>query len=400
MVLMKRVYDQIVADHLREQRQMAFVSGPRQVGKTTTCRAAGTFYFDWDADEHRRLIAQGSSAIAEAAGLDNAGNERPVLVFDELHKYPRWKNFLKGLFDLYEARCRIVVTGSSRLDVYRRGGDSLMGRYFLFRMHPLSVGELLSSALPGDEIVRSPRHLGDEAFEALWHYGGFPEPLLKATDSFSRRWRRLRHDQVFREDVRDMTRIQDVAMVEIMGQLLEERSSEQLVFASLAGDLGVAPNTVKTWVSALCALHVGFLVRPWYRNLSSALRKEPKWFQRDWSAIKDSGRRAETFIACHLLKSVEGWTDLGLGEFELRYIRDKQKREVDFLVVRDGRPWFLVEAKHAVSQLSPHLRYFQEKTGARHAFQVAITAPYVDVDCFTLTTPVKVSASTLLSQLL
>lgn len=397
---MKRLYDEMLAAHLRELRQMAFVSGPRQVGKTTTCRGVGTFYLDWDADLHRRLIVSGVSAVAEEAGLNQITREHPVVVFDELHKYPRWKHFLKGFFDLYEAECRIVVTGSSRLDVYRRGGDSLMGRYFLFRMHPLSVGELLSTAPPGDKLWRAPCDPGDDAFETLWRFGGFPEPFLRATDSFSRRWRRLRHDQLFKEDVRDLTRIQDVAMVEIMGRLLQERSSQQLVIANLARDLGAAPNTAKAWVHTLCALHVGFLVRPWHRNISSALRKEPKWFLRDWSGIEDRGQRAETFVACHLLKAVEGWTDLGLGDFDLRYIRDKQKREVDFLVVRDGSPWFLVEVKNSSSSLSPHLKFFQEATGAKHAFQVVLEDPFVEADCFARTGPVKVPARTFLSQLL
>jgi uncharacterized protein len=397
---MKRLYDNVLSEHLGSHRQMAFVSGPRQVGKTTTCRAAGDFYLDWDNREHQRLILTGPSAIEAAAGLRNLESGRPVLVFDELHKYPRWRNFLKGLFDLHDRSCRIIVTGSSRLDVYRRGGDSLMGRYFPFRMHPVTIAELIDCSLPEAELMRNPRPIEDEAFEALWRHGGFPEPLLKADDRFSRRWRRLRHDQLFKEDIRDMTRIHDLAMVEIMGRILEERSSEQLVLAGLAQDCGVAPNTAKAWVNTLCSLHVGFLVRPWYRNISSALRKEPKWFLRDWSGIKDVGQRAETFVACHLLKAVEGWTDLGLGEFELRFIRDKQKREVDFLVVRDGEPWFLVEAKHGDAALSPHLAHFQAKTGAPHAFQVCVASEYVDADCFERRTPTVVPARTLLSQLL
>ncbi len=397
---MKRLLDSVLLDHMRKYRQMAFVSGPRQVGKTTTCRGLGTMYFDWDADEHRRMIVKGASVVASFSGLDDVSAAPSVLVFDELHKYPRWKSFLKGMFDLYEEHCRIIVTGSSRLDVYRRGGDSLMGRYFPFRMHPVSVAELISCDLPGAAIVRRPARIDEDAFNLLWRFGGFPEPFLKACDAFSRRWRRLRRDQLFEEDIRDMTRIHDLAMVEIVGSILAERSSEQLVVANIAHDIGVAPNTVKAWVNALCTLHVGFLVRPWHRNISAALRKEPKWFLRDWSGIRNSGQRAETFVACHLLKAVEGWTDLGLGEFELRYIRDKQKREVDFLVVRDGEPWFLVEAKHGVTGISPHLAYFQKKTGAQHAFQLAIDADYVEADCFARNEPVRVSARGLLSQLL
>jgi len=399
---MKRIYDSLLSDHFRNRRQMAFVTGPRQVGKTTTCRGAGTIYFDWDSPEHSRLIVSGPEAVAGAAGLNQLHEEPrlPVLVFDELHKYPRWKNFLKGFFDRFENRCRIVVTGSSRLDVYRRGGDSLMGRYFLFRMHPLSVAELISPDIPGGSIIRKPQSIDDTAWNALWHYGGFPEPFLSADDRFSTQWQGLRHAQLFREDARDLTRIQDIALLEIMGRLLEERSGEQLVYGNLARDVGVSPVTAKQWVETLCSLHAGFLVRPWFRNVSSALRKEPKWFVRDWAMVKDPGKRFETLIANHLLKAVEGWTDLGMGSFALHYLRDKQKREVDFLVVRDGQPWFLVEAKVSDATLSPALQHFQRQTGAAHAFQVIEKLTYANADCFSRNDPVVVPARTFLSQLL
>ncbi|MBT3297245.1 MAG: ATP-binding protein [Victivallales bacterium] len=379
---------------------MAFVAGPRQVGKTTTCRALADAYLNWDASADRRIIVAGAEAASQACGLNQLTPERPVLVFDELHKYPHWKKFLKGFFDIHEADCHIVVTGSSRLDVYRRGGDSLMGRYFLYRMHPFSVAELNTTDMPEAGLIREPMPIDDEAWEALLRFGGFPEPMLSASDRFSKRWQRLRHAQLFKEDVRDLTRIQDVASVEIMGLLLAERSGQQLTVANLAQDVGVAPNTAKAWVEALCALHVGFLVRPWFRNISSALRKEPKWFLRDWSIIEDVGQRAETIIACHLLKAVEGWTDLGFGTFDLRYLRDKRKREVDFLVVRDGEPWFLVEVKAGDTSPSPHLAHYQRQTGAAHAFQVVLNLPYVDADCFARTTPTVVPARTFLSQLL
>lgn len=397
---MKRVYDSILAEHLAGHRQMAFVAGPRQVGKTTSCREVGSVYFDWDVASHKRLIVGGAGDVASAAGLDVLAAERPVLVFDELHKYSRWKQFLKGFFDLYEKQCRVVVTGSSHLDTYRRGGDSLMGRYFLFRMHPFSVAELVATELPGDGVVRKPARLSDAAWQALWKFGGFPEPMLAASERFSRRWQSLRHSQLYKEDLRDLTRIQELGLLEVAGRLLEERSGGQLVVANLARDVGVAPNTIKLWVDALCALHVGFLVRPWHRNVASSLRKEPKWYLRDWSGIADTGKRFETLVACHLLKAVEGWTDMGLGKFSLHYLRDKQQREVDFLVANDGRPWFLVEAKAADEQLSPALGYFQRATGAPHAFQVVMNLPSVMADSFIRHQPTRVPALSFLSQLL
>ncbi|MCC6765380.1 MAG: DUF4143 domain-containing protein [Deltaproteobacteria bacterium] len=157
---------------------------------------------------------------------------------------------------------------------------------------------------------------------------------------------------------------------------------------------------LRRWVDTLTALHHGFLVRPWFKNVAKSLRKEPKWYATDWSGIADPGQRAETFVACHLLKAVQGWSDLGLGTYELRYLRDKEKREVDFVVIRDRKPWFLVEVKHADTSLSPSLAHFQRQTGARHAFQAVLEEPFVDADCFTRRDPCVVPARTLLSQLL
>jgi len=181
---------------------------------------------------------------------------------------------------------------------------------------------------------------------------------------------------------------------------LATRSSDQLIHSSLAKQVRVSENTVRSWVATLSSFHYGFLVRPWFRNVAKALRKEPKWFLRDWSGIADVGKRTETFCACHLLKAVEGWTDLGLGSFELHYLRDTQKREVDFLVVRDEEPWLLVEAKQGAAGLSPHLDHFQRQTRAEHAFQVSMDADYVDTDCFSRTDPVVVPGRTFFAQLL
>lgn len=378
---------------------MIFFSGPRQVGKTTIARQAGTVYLDWDNRNHQQLIVKGPDAVAAHCRLDVAAEKPVVVVFDELHKFSRWKNFLKGFFDTYEERCRIVVTGSAKMDVYRRGGDSLMGRYFPYRLHPFSVGELLRPEM-SKELIASPSELPEELWDGLLFHGGFPEPFVKQDNRFSTRWRALRNERLFEEDLRDLTRIQELSLLEVLARILADRSSEQLVYANLAADVQVAPNTLKSWVNTLVSTYYGFLVRPWFRNVSKALRKEPKWYLRDWSGIKDAGARAETLVACHLLKAVDYWTDQGFGNFELRYLRDKQKREVDFLVVRDDQPWFLVEVKQSDVALSPSLQHFQQQTGAAHAFQVVLDLPYVNVDCFQYHQPVVVSAKTLLSQLI
>ena len=396
---MERSYSYILSRHLAEDRQMLFVSGPRQVGKTTLARLHSDDYFDWDNQNHQKIILAGPDAVAEYCKLPILQDKPTVIAFDELHKYPNWKQFLKGFFDTYENQCRIIVTGSARLDIYRHGGDSLMGRYFPYRMHPLSVGELLNTEQPKLECISKPKQIADKDWDCLWTHGGFPEPYLKNSPRFSTRWQRLRTERLFKEELRDISRAQDFALLEILARMMSERSGEQIVYANLAQDLQVAPHTIKAWIQTLTSVYYGFLLRPWFKNINTAIKKEPKWYLRDWATIKSPGKRAETFAACHLLKSVEHWTDLGLGDFELHYIKDKQKKEVDFLVVKNQQPWFLVEVKHAETRLSPNLAHFQKLTGAPHAFQMVMALPFTARNPFEYSNPIVVPARTLLSQL-
>jgi uncharacterized protein len=378
---------------------MAFVSGPRQVGKTTVCQRGADFYLNWDTLEDQKTILDGQDNLARKCGLDRASGHIPTVVLDELRKYSRWKNYLKGFFDKWGEQIRINVTGSSRLDIYRRGADSLMGRYFLYRMHPFSVGEIARTELP-KELIRPPVNIPDADGDALWRHGGFPEPFLKRDSSFTTRWQAMRFQQLTKEDLREVTAVQELGVMEVMAHLLGERSGEQLTYSSLAQEVRVAQDTAKRWVNLLERMHYGFLVLPWFKNVANSLRKEPKWFLRDWSDINDPGRRAETFVACHFLKAVEGWTDLGLGRFELRYLRTKQQKEVDFVVVKEGAPWFLVEVKYSDDSLPKSLYDFHEKLKTEHAFQVVIDKAYVEADCFSYHRPITVPARTFLSQLL
>lgn len=378
---------------------MAFVAGPRQVGKTTTCQQSANAYLNWDETEVQRVILEGTAAIANRLELDVARSAPLVAVFDEIHKYGKWKNLLKGFFDAYGDRCRTVVTGSSRLDVYRRSGDSLMGRYFLYRMHPFSVAECTDTTLPATP-VRPPHPIDEADWAALWTHGGFPEPFLQRDASFTRRWSALRLQQLTREEVRETSQVQQLAQIGVLAQILSERSAQQLVYASLAQEVAVAPITAKGWVGLLESLHFGFRVRPYFRSIANALRKEPKWFLRDWAGVTDEGARFETFVACHLLKAVEGWNDLGLGAFDLHYLRTKSGKEVDFLVTKEARPWCLVEAKRSERTLSPALADYHAQLGTAHALQVVLELPYDEVDCFALGRPAVVPARTFLSQLL
>lgn len=402
---MKRVYENLIEDHISKDRQMVFLSGPRQVGKTTTSLETSSeaplhYYFNWDNDSHKVLFIEGPEAIAKAAKLDFLQESLPVLVFDEIHKYRNWKRFLKGFFDSYEKKCRILVTGSARMDIYKRGGDSLMGRYFLYRLHPLSVREIADPSLPSGDIQK-PKLINETDYAALLSFGGFPEAFVKRSTTFFNQWKRLRFEQLFREDIRDLSRIQETSQIELLAQILLEQASHALNHSSLAAKIRVSVPTLLRWIELLKNLYFCFTIQPWSKNLSRALIKEPKIYLWNWALAEDPGSRVENMIASHLYKAIQFWTDRGLGEYQLFYLRDKEKREVDFLVTKNRKPWFLVEAKASGNQgISRWLHYFQQKLEVPHAFQIGFDLPYVDQDCFSHTAPVIVPAKTFLSQLI
>lgn len=394
----KRIYEAVLAEHLRDNRQMAFISGPRQCGKTTLAKSLADCYFTWDDLATRRLVAGDAAGLADAVGLGIATEKKPIITLDEIHKFVRWKSFLKGFFDLYEDRMRLIVTGSARLDIYKRDGDSLMGRYFLYHMHPLGVAELVRPELEATEI-HAPRPILSDDWDALWTHGGFPEPFVRRDVRFTHRWRKLRREQLFREDLRDLTKIADVAGIRILSELLLARAGNQIVAASLSREIGIAEKTIKAWIATLEYFHEGFTVRPWFKNIENSIRKTPKWYQRDWCEVADEGARFENLVACHLLKAVDMWNDLGLGDYALYYVRNKAKAEVDFLVTKNGTPWFLVEAKTSDTVISHALKAMQKATGAAHAFQVVRDLPYSGADAFSYREPIAVSAQSFLSQL-
>jgi len=400
---MKRIYTQALAKTLSEYRQMLFVSGPRQVGKTTLAHnllsSDQDRYYNWDNTGHRQLILSGADKIAMHAGLDQLHSQPPVLAFDELHKYKDWKNWLKGFFDQYEKQAHVLVTGSARMDIFRKGDDSLMGRYFHYRMHPLSLRELTTGF--DSSLLLQPVHQPEKgAITQLLKFGGFPEPFLQANTRFSNRWQKLRQQQLIYEDIRDASLVQEIAQLEILAQLLSQQSGQVTRYSTLAKQIRVSVDTIRRWVTVLESFYYCYHVRPWFKNITTALRKEPKTYLWDWSQVADKGARNENFIASHLLKAVHWWTDMGLGQYDLHYLRTKDQKEVDFLVSKDGKPWFLVEVKSTASHaINKHLGWFQEKTGAQHAFQLIMDLPYVEADCFATEKPTKIPVENLLMRL-
>ena len=367
-----------VEEVLRDGK-MAFVAGPRQVGKTTLAKSllrdpAGS-YFTWDLDSHRRRIIR----AREHFWPGPAGTGRARIVLDEIHKYPRWKRFLKGLFDTRRDELEIIVVGSGRLDVYQKGGDSLLGRYGLHRLHPFTVGELLAN---GAQQVIAPNDLDDwlsspgavsgaaEALAQVERFTGFPEPLFAGRAETLRRWRRMRRALILREDLRDLTRIRELGLIDQMVELLPERVGSPLSINALREDLGVAFDTARGWLETLARLYYLFELRPYAGRLARTLRREGKVYLFDPTEIEDPGARFENLVALHLTKLVDAWNDRGFGDFALWYVRDKERREVDFLITERRRPYVLLETKLADDRPSPALRYFRERLLPKHAIQL------------------------------
>jgi predicted AAA+ superfamily ATPase len=393
-----RFHDQTLRERLPHART-AFVSGPRQVGKTTACRGLSTRYLDWNDIADRLVILRGPEAVARHLGLDRSASREATVVIDNLQGHRGWKSFLRKLNARYGARLRLVVTMFAAVHGPR---GALPANSFMLRINPWSVGEC-ARTVPTDSPIKMPAAISEEDWSALLEHGGFPEPFRKRDPRFTRRWHARRQAELIEHDLPGFAAARDPAIVQMLALLLAERSATPLIYSDLSRELGVTVDTVRRWMDLLVGLQYGFRVRPWFANVPKALRKEPKWFLRDWSCVTEPSARRRTFIACHLLKAVEGWADLGFGRFELRYVRDKLKREVDFMVLRDRRPWFLVEVAddgQTDGAVPPTLGYFQQCTRARHAFRVSLDGQFSASNCFELAEPAAVSARTLLSQLL
>lgn len=366
---------------LSEEKKMVLIAGPRQVGKTTLAKHLlslsphGTSaYFNWDIEGHRKAILRSPESFMGAAKR---------IVLDEIHKYPRWKRFLKGLFDAATPGLEIIVTGSGRLDIYQRGGDSLFGRCGLFRLHPFTTGEILSPDKPPldpESFWRrvetgDPSPEAEKALDRLERLTGFPEPLFADSDRRLRRWRASRKHLVLREDLRDLSRIRDVGLLEALVELLPERVGSPLSFNGLSEDLGVAFGTVRCWMETLARLYYVFELRPYAGRLARALRREGKTYLFDPSEIAAPGARFENIVALHLRKLCDAWNDWGHGDFRLHYVRDKEKREVDFLIVSSGKPYALIETKLSGPDVSPSLRYFHERLKPDRSLQIVRHLP-------------------------
>lgn len=380
--------------------KMAFISGPRQVGKTTLAktiladRGAGD-YRNWDDKDFRKAWVKGPKTIATqlmevSSRAAKKKTTKPLLILDELHKDKRWKQGLKGLYDLYHDDFDFLVTGSARLNIFKRGGDSLLGRYFTFRLHPLSVAELVGkrtddpaklidrifNATPHTEPSNSDPSNARDVFERLLKFGGFPDPYFNADQKFANLWRAGRLEKLIREDLRDLSRLPELSQVELMAGLLPEKVGSPLSIQSLREDIEVSHDTIKRWLMYLESLYYQFTIRPYSKRLIRALKKEPKIYLYDWSEIDHAGPRFENLVASHLLKACDFWTDSGHGPWNLTYLRNKEKAEVDFLITIKDRPILSMECKLTDVAFDPSILSFAKHVGLKHHVQL-VASPNV-----------------------
>ncbi len=345
-----------LSSHIGEilNKKMVFVGGPRQVGKTTLAlqflnpsSIKNPAYLNWDRNTDKILILKDELPL----------HSHKTIVLDELHKYVKWRNLLKGLYDKYHEDNQFLVTGSARLDYFRRGGDSLLGRYRYFRLHPFTLSEMGKHPNKGD-------------LDTLLKFGGFPEPLFAQNEKEHRIWQNDRMVQVVSEDIRDLETIKDISSMVLLAEVLPSRVGSPLSLKSLSEDLQVSQPTVDRWVDILSNLYYCYTILPFGSPKVRAVKKLKKLYLWDWSQVEDIGFRFENLVASHLLKYCHYITDTEGFNMEIRYLRDTDGREIDFVVLKNKKPLFAVECKTGEKALSRHISYFLERTNIPEVFQV------------------------------
>jgi len=335
--------------------KIVILSGPRQVGKTTLSRqlVSSHAYLNYDSTADRKIIKK-----------EEWPRDVELVILDELHKMKNWKSWIKGIYDTEGIPPALLVTGSARLETYRKGGDSLAGRYFSYRLHPLSVKEICSF------LNESPKN----ALDNLTKFGGFPEPYLNNDEAFAKRWRRTHVDTIIREDLLDLEKIRDIKSIEILIDLLRARVGSPTSYSSLANDLQVSIHTVKHWLQILENLCVVFPVRPYHRNIARSLLKEAKYYLYDSGAVDgDLSAKLENVVALALLRELHLLEDSTGSKVSLHYLRDREKNEVDFLTIIDGKPALMVEVKVSDDNFSKSLYRFHNFLKDAKSVQIVYT---------------------------
>ncbi len=348
-------------------RQMRFITGPRQSGKTTLAKLklerekCQPLYYLWDLRSVRNRYKINQLFFTE----DNPpSRHKPWVCFDEIHKIPKWKNALKAIFDSVSDDYRFIVTGSAKLDIFKKAGDSLSGRYFTFHLFPLSLAEftrprvlpVLSSKTVQDFIQQKldTKIAAAETLANMLEYSGFPEPFLRQSKVFHAKWAEDYTDTVIKEDIGALTRIIDKEHLYDLYQLLPEMIGNPISESSMASHLELSNPTVKNYLKRLEDFYLAFKIHPYSKNIKRSLLKAPKCYLYDWTRVKDLAKRFENYVAAELMAQLHLWMDASEDRYALFYIRNKQKEETDFLILKNKVPWLLIEVKYTDSSIAQH----------------------------------------------
>lgn len=329
-----------LTSHIKEDlnNKIVFLTGPRQTGKTTLSKMLfkNYEYCNHDLAEHRVALTEKSW-----------DRKKDLIIFDELHKKKNWKAWIKGIYDTEGARPRLLVTGSAKLDISKKMGDSLAGRFFQFRLHPFDLKELKGT------------QKSEEIFNRLINISGFPEPFLKGKEIFYRRWKKSHLDIILRQDLLDLENVRNIQSIETLIEILRYRVGSPVSYNSLSSDLETSPKTIKRWLMILENLYIVFKVTPYHKNIARSLLKEPKYFFYDTGhVLGDKGAKLENLVAASLLKELDFLEDTLGYDASLHYLRNKDGREIDFLILINNKPSRLIEVKWADDQPSPHFKHF------------------------------------------
>ena len=351
---------------LSSDKSMIFISGPRQSGKTTLSRMisdnfANKLYFNYDMILNKQKLVNDPLFFEK---LDRKDNTTPLIIFDEIHKYSNFKNYLKGIIDQFSQDYKFLVLGSGRLDTYQKGSDSLPGRYFQFRLFPFTISELSQNNINIDNFLGNPLNcINSKDYSQTWfdlaEYSGFPEPYIKSTKQFFIRWSNTYHKQVIQDDILSMKEVRKLDKLEMLFSILPYKISSPLSLDNLAQDIQVSFNAVKSWIDIFESLFLVFRISPWTKKINRSLSKEKKLYLYNYAIITDPAKKFENMVALELYQATTNWSNLGYGNFSLHYIRNKEKQEVDFLIADKFQPILLVETKFNDVNPTPSLIKFQ-----------------------------------------
>lgn len=356
---MKRYLEPFIKEDLKEK--MVFVGGPRQVGKTTlafhilNARTENhRAYLNWDVPSVQKSLIHGELPAGEQ-----------LIVLDEIHKYKKWRGLVKGFYDTNKSEKSFLITGSARLDYFRKGGDSLQGRYHYYRLHPLSLTEINSTA-------------GRKDLDLLLKFGGFPEPFLRANERHWKRWQRERQERVVQEDLISLENVKDISQLKLLANLLPLKVGNLLSIANLRQDLAVAFETAEKWVTIFENLYHCFRIQAYGLSMARAANKEKKLYMWDWSQVENEGAKFENLVASHLLKYCHFHQDYNGEKMDLHFYRDSNKRELDFLVLKNRKPLFAVECKTGEKNLSDNIKFFSKRLPIPHYYQVHLGQKHIE----------------------